>query len=224
MQNHKAFSILELLVVITIIAIISVFGYPKVNNWLADREAKKEAQLFITEINELKGKVTSGQYSMAMIHFSTPNFQYATMKKYYMSKEDYAYNYRGDTFVSGNNHGTCDYDPRNMRYQFLGTYQNTSIRHWPNIHMCISQDGKRGVLNQTNPNTGERRSLSRVIFCLVSNSSTNGSTRCNDTNKIENRYMVTWNSSVELTMYRYNSKNDKWCPANAACRSLNEFN
>ena len=47
MLNRKAFSILELLVVITIIAIISVFGYPKVNKWLTDREISNEVNKFV---------------------------------------------------------------------------------------------------------------------------------------------------------------------------------
>ena len=41
MQNNKAFSIIELLVVIAIFAILAVFGYPKVDQWLTDREVKK---------------------------------------------------------------------------------------------------------------------------------------------------------------------------------------
>ena len=223
-MKQKGFTLIELLVVVTILGVFAVIAYPNVISWINDREAKKEALEFVGEINELKGKVASGEYSMAMVHFSSGNFQYATMKKYYMSKEDYAYNYRGDTFVSGNNHGTCDYDPRNMRYQSLGTYQNNIIRHWPNVWMCISRDGKKGVMDQTDPDTGARRSLSRVVFCLVTNSTTSGAKRCNESNKIKHRYMVTWDSSVNLTLYRYNSKKNKWCSEEGTCRALNEFN
>ena len=41
MRNNKAFSIIELLVVIAIFAILAVFGYPKVDDWVTEREAKK---------------------------------------------------------------------------------------------------------------------------------------------------------------------------------------
>ena len=41
MQNNRAFSIIELLVVIAIFAILAVFGYPKVDEWVTEREAKK---------------------------------------------------------------------------------------------------------------------------------------------------------------------------------------
>ena len=41
MQNNRAFSIIELLVVIVIFAVMAVFGYPKVDEWVTKREAKK---------------------------------------------------------------------------------------------------------------------------------------------------------------------------------------
>ena len=44
MRNNKAFSIIELLVVITIFAVLAVFGYPKVDQWLTEREVKKEVK------------------------------------------------------------------------------------------------------------------------------------------------------------------------------------
>ena len=57
MLNHKAFSILELLVVITIIAIMSIFGYPKVDQWLTDREISNEVNKFIAYFEEKKSEV-----------------------------------------------------------------------------------------------------------------------------------------------------------------------
>ena len=54
MQNNKAFSILELLVVIAIIAIMSIFGYPKVDQWLTEREVRKEVYRLVDYINSKK--------------------------------------------------------------------------------------------------------------------------------------------------------------------------
>ncbi len=138
---------------------------------------------------------------------------------------DYNYNYSGSNYVSGNNLYTCDYDTRNQRYQSAGTFTNTEIRHWPNIHMCISKDGtKRGVLNQKNPDTGKRNSLSRVIFCSINNTTTSGgSNRCNDSNKNDYRYMVTWDVFTNLKVYKFNMQKNQWC-INKTCRSMNDFN
>ena len=47
MQKNKAFSIIELLVVLAILGIIAFFSYPAIQNWVADREVKKEVLDFV---------------------------------------------------------------------------------------------------------------------------------------------------------------------------------
>ena len=73
MQNRKAFSILELLVVIAIIAIISVFGYPKVDQWLTDREVAKEMNSIVQYIEEKKDEVASGKHPIIVIRWAMKN-------------------------------------------------------------------------------------------------------------------------------------------------------
>ena len=216
----KGFTLIELLVVIAILGIFTVVAYPNISKWITDREVKSETYKFVGEINSMKAKVTSGEYALGMIHFTTPNFQNANIKKYFMSTEDFVFNYSGGNATWP----YCDYNTGNQRYQSDGAVTSETIRHWPNVHMCVSKNGtKKGVLNQKNPDTGQARSLSRVIFCSVSNSSTSGSKRCNDSNKIDNRYMVTWDQFINLKVYKYNLKKDKWCNGNQ-CRSYSEFN
>ena len=95
-----------------------------------------------------------------MVHFSTPNFQKATLKKYYMSTEDYIQNYSG----SRSNWPHCDYDTRNQRYKSEETLISAYIRHWPNIHTCIAKNGsKKGILNDHNTDTGKSRHAGRVV-------------------------------------------------------------
>ena len=225
-KTVKAFTLLELLVVIAILGIFTVIAYPNISKWITDREVKKEVYDFVNEINEMKAKVTSGEYALAMVRFTSGNFKYAYMKKYYMTKDDFAQNYPIKNMATGaNGYWYCDYDIRNQRYQSAGIYESKSLRHWPNIHMCISKDGtKKGVLNQKNPDTGQRRTLSRVIFCSTTNTTdANQSNRCNDSNKNDFRYMVTWDVFVNLKVYKFNMKKNKWC-ADKVCRSMSEFN
>ena len=58
MIRDKAFTILELLVVLAIIGVFSVVAYPNISNWITDREVKSEAYEFVAEINQIKSKVT----------------------------------------------------------------------------------------------------------------------------------------------------------------------
>ena len=67
--KQRGFTLIELLVVIAIIAIISVFGYPKVDQWLTDREVKKDLNAIKAHIEEIKSDIDAKKYSFAIIHF-----------------------------------------------------------------------------------------------------------------------------------------------------------
>ena len=100
----KAFTLLELLVVIAILGVFTVIAYPNVTKWITDREVKKEVYDFVAEINEMKSKVSNGEYALAMVNFTTPNFQYAYMKKYYAETG------RDESYVTTKLGGTSEYD------------------------------------------------------------------------------------------------------------------
>lgn len=213
-QKHNAFSLIELLVVIAIIGIFSAFALPNVANWLTKREVKKEVYSFVSEINEMRSKVTSGEYPLAMIKFPNGG-SYASIEKKYMTRSDFASNY------SGSNNFKCQ---TNQRYHKDNDYifQSQLIRHWPNnTHLCISKDGtKKGPLNKKNPSTGSRNALGLVIFCSVTNTNQN---QCNASGKSDYRYMITWDSFANLKIYNYNLKKDKWC-SGKTCLSYSDFN
>ena len=215
----KGFTLLELLVVIAILGVFTAIAFPNVTKWITDREVKKEVYDFVAEINEMKSKVSNGEYALAMVHFTTPNFQYANIKKHYMTTEDYKINYSG-----GKNRTWCDDQTRLQKYHSAGTFTGEKVRHWPNLHICISKNGeKTAYLNLKNPETGQSKSLNRVVFCSVKNSTTSGSTRCNINNKLDYRYMLTWDRFVNLTVYKFNFKKNQWCTSKT-CRSYSEFN
>ena len=90
--------------------------------------------------------------------------------------------------------------------------------------MCISKDGtKKGPLDRKNPASGARRTLEYIIFCSVTNTQVSGSNNCNDRNKNDYRYMVTWDNYANLKIYNYNFNKDRWC-SGETCLSLSEFN
>ena len=79
-QKHNGFSIIELLVTITLIGILSAFAFPNIASWITKREVKKEVYSFVSEINEMRSKVTSGEYPLAMIKFRNGG-TYASIEK-----------------------------------------------------------------------------------------------------------------------------------------------
>ena len=66
-MKKNAFTILELLVVLAVIGVFSVVAYPKISNWIEDRNVKKEVYETVTFIKERKSEVTSGKYGMVQV-------------------------------------------------------------------------------------------------------------------------------------------------------------
>jgi len=66
-KNKKAFTIIELLVVLAVIGVFSAFAYPNISNWINDRNVKKEVYETISFIKERKSEVTSGKYGMIQV-------------------------------------------------------------------------------------------------------------------------------------------------------------
>ena len=73
-KNHKGFSLIELLLVILLIGILSGVAIPNINNWLKDRQVKKEVYSLVAYINEKKSQVMSGKYPIVQFNWTTPNF------------------------------------------------------------------------------------------------------------------------------------------------------
>ena len=64
MKNKKAFTILELLVVLAVMGVFTAIAYPNIMNWITDRNVKKEVYETIDFVKEKKSEVTTGKYGM----------------------------------------------------------------------------------------------------------------------------------------------------------------
>ena len=69
-MRNKAFTILELLVVLAVIGVFAAVAYPNISNWIADRQVKKEVFETVNFVKERKSEVTSGKYGMVQILFN----------------------------------------------------------------------------------------------------------------------------------------------------------
>ena len=77
-KTIKAFSLLELLVVISIIGVISAISYPSITKWVADREVRKEVYDVVSFIRDRKSDVSEGKFGMIQVLLK-PNMETYTM-------------------------------------------------------------------------------------------------------------------------------------------------
>ena len=82
-MRNKAFTILELLVVLAVIGVFAGIAYPNISNWISDRNVKKEAYEVVTYLKERKNEVQSGKYGMVQV---VMNWRIHTYK---MTNEDF---------------------------------------------------------------------------------------------------------------------------------------
>ena len=71
-QDIKGFTVLELIVVITIIAIVSTVGYPNFMNWKADRELRAAVEKVSSMITNINTQVQRGNFQYVQLEIS-PN-------------------------------------------------------------------------------------------------------------------------------------------------------
>ena len=92
--KYKAFTIIELLVVLVLIGIFSAIVYPNVSSWITGREVKKEVYDVVNLIKERKSEVMNGKYGMVQIRLRPG------VEIYNMSQDDFFNTYKG---INANN-------------------------------------------------------------------------------------------------------------------------
>ena len=106
--KKNAFTILELLVVLAVIGVFSVVAYPKISNWITDRNVKKEAYEVIDYLKERKNEVQTGKYGMLQV---VMNWRIHTLK---MTNEDFFKEYKDiNTNSSYKTNRTCGHQKPN---------------------------------------------------------------------------------------------------------------
>ena len=227
MQKNKAFSIIELLVVIAIIGVIAFFAYPGIQNWIADREVKKEVLNFVEYFNEKKSDVQNGKYGVLMIGQTTP--EQAKSSNYYITNEEFSIQMKipADGRTNRNKPGQygnksimnfykmCPGSPQNSpdaRWitDQSGAFQwSSDVYTWPNKKYCVSKDALLfpGEL-EFNVTSTEKASF---IICSRSNTTnSSGNNRCNYSNKNDLRYAIKVSRNLDLKVFKYNKSKDIW--------------
>ena len=227
MQKNKAFSIIELLVLIAIIGVIAFFAYPGIQKWIADREVKKEVIDFVQYFNEKKSEVQNGKYGVLMIGQTTP--EQAKSSNYYITNEEFSIQMKvpADGRTNRNKPGQygnksimnfykmCPGSPQNSPdARWItdqgGAFQwSSNVYTWPNKKYCVSKDALLfpGEL-EFNVTSTEKASF---IICSRSNTTnSSGNNRCNYSNKNDLRYAIQVARNLNLKVFKYNKNKDIW--------------
>ena len=222
MKNKKAFTILELLVVLAVIGVFAVIAYPNISNWITDRNVKKEVYETVTFIKERKAEVTSGKYGMTQILFNRQ------LQVFTMSPDKFTEIYKSNNspFSSLKQNYTCGFGDtagftRQNQYdkEDFGPYVQESDVHiypssWHNpmrTAVCITKDGS---ISYYRPNQNGRikdqstgQMVDLFLFCSKSNSTEKS---CKYNSNLEYRYMITLDRFQNMKVFRYNKSKNKW--------------
>lgn len=218
-KTIKAFSLLELLVVISIIGVISAISYPSITKWVADREVRKEVYDVVSFIRDRKSDVSEGKFGMIQVLLK-PN-----METYTMSNQNFFNVYKS---ISTNNtyksNKVCDYGYRqngfsrdNSREIKLSVSNNDSNVHvYPNAAhnpvttgLCITKDGSikfmRSNITERDPSTG--KNVDVFVFCSKQNTDQYS---CKLNSGHEYRYKIWINRFAEIKILKFNKNKNSW--------------
>ena len=222
MIKNRAFTILELLVVLAVIGVFSAIAYPNVSSWIADRNVKNAAFETVAFVKDRKSEVTSGKYGMTQILFNrqlqvftmSPNkfieIYKSTNSPFSSHKQNYTCGF-GDTagFTRQNQYDKEDFGPY---VQESDVHIYPSACHNPTrTAVCITKDGS---ISYYRPNQNGRikdqstgQMVDFFLFCSKSNSTERS---CKYNSNLEYRYMITLDRFQNMKVFRYNKSKNKW--------------
>lgn len=213
--KYKAFTIIELLVVLVIIGIFSAIAYPNVSSWIADREVRKEVYDVVNLINERKSEVMNGKYGMVQIRLKPG------VEIYNMSQDDFFNTYKN---INADNRfktkKICDYQSQGMsnlvrdkatEMSLSVNSKESKVHVWPHTEavMCITKEGiikfVKKNLSEQDPNSGEI--IEYFIFCSKTNTTQK---TCKRNIRKDYQYKITWNRIInQIKVYKYR-KDHEW--------------
>ena len=222
MIKNRAFTILELLVVLAVIGVFSAIAYPNVSGWIADRNVKNAAFETVAFVKDRKSEVTSGKYGMTQILFNRQ------LQVFTMSPDKFIEIYKSTNspFSSHKQNYTCGFGDtagftRQNQYdkEDFGPYVQESDVHiypsaWHNpmrTAVCITKDGSISYYRPNQNGRVKDQSTGQMVdfflFCSKSNSTESS---CKYNSNLEYRYMITLDRFQNMKVFRYNKNKNNW--------------
>ena len=219
-QKHNGFTIIELLVTITLIGILSAFAFPNIASWITKREVKKEVYEVVAYIQERKSEVTNGKYGMTQLRLK-PN-----LEVYTMSLQNFSNTYHSISSNSSYKRNyQCDYGTkqsgfvrnRGLETLKLSVSNNDSKVHvYPNAAhnpvdttICITKDGSISFMRtrKTERDPSTRKYVDIFIFCSKSNTDQRS---CKYNANLDYMHKITLDRYQNIKIYTKDVKKNSW--------------
>ena len=221
-KHNKAFSIIELLVVLAVIGVFVGIAYPNISNWITDRNVKKEVYETVTFIKERKAEVTSGKYGMVQVLLNDQ------LEVFTMSPEKFSDIYKdfSSPYPTHKQNYTCGFsdtagftiESKYSSHDFGVNASNSNVNVYPSAYhnpmrtaICITKDGtikydKQNQNFQVDDNaTGKK--VDAFVFCSKSNTQDSW---CKYNSNYDFRYMITLDRFQNIKIFKYNKSKNKW--------------
>ena len=169
-QNIKGFTILELLVVITIVAIVSAVGYPNFMKWREDREIRAAMESAATMLSSINNLSQRGNFPFVQLKITPNGTTNTTITSKGMNVKTLSTRLNSGSVIDSSltNSGYWD------NHLVDKTTKNVSTHINAEGSVCFSQDGTHyktlGKLNSNVNVTVEGRITNQyLIICSTSN-------------------------------------------------------
>ena len=191
-QDIKGFTILELLVVITIVAIVSAVGYPNFMEWSEDRKVRKASEQIASMLTNINTQLQRGNFQYVQFQI-LPNGNSTTVK----TKGIYQ-----DTYSTKINSGgiQCSKDNSYWDETVQEIVIDTQVHKDKEGAVCFSKDGTKflqtgSLQNQFIIKINGEDQKDYVVVCGKSNS-------CDVTAPEKPSYLVMWSRFGTITKYK----------------------
>ena len=194
-QDIKGFTILELLVVITIVAIVSAVGYPNFMEWSEDRKVRKASEQIASMITNINTQLQRGNFQYVQFQIIPGGKSSTTIRTKGIYQDTYSakMNSQGGIQCSNNN----NYWDETVQEIVI----DTQVHKDKEGAVCFSKDGTKflqtgSLQNQFRLKINGEDVQDYVVVCGKSNS-------CDVTGTLEKpSYLVLWSRFGTVTKYK----------------------
>lgn len=204
--KNRAFSIIELLVVLIIIMILAFIFFPKLTSSQSSSEVEKEISRLIKYIEKKKAETVSGKYAMTRIWISDKP-ESGKSQDWQMSNEEW-----NRQISNGQLSARACPNPK-------GQYTNTNSSdtfEWKkssNVissrkHLCIDREG---IISTDGEDQNGIPGKVWLIVCSKENTGPGYSSLCYwNRDKLDYRYVIQILPGTVIQVYKYDIKKDIW--------------